>query len=91
MNIEIVDGSKVYSNILAEPTVEGASWNALIRSDNSVSLYLTTPRLYGHAVLFDSLDSQPPNETALRVLNELLELRKVIDVLEMFMKVSANA
>ena len=74
MNIETVYGSRVYSDIMAEPTIEGTHWNMLIREGGSLSLYLTGPGIPGHGVVFDSADNQVPSETAVRVLNEWRKL-----------------
>jgi hypothetical protein len=74
MRVEIVDGSKVFSDIYRDE--QDRTWNALQRSDGSVSVYATSPYVPGlHQVAWDSLDKQPMDAQAQEVVSKALALR----------------
>jgi hypothetical protein len=62
------------------------SWNIMIRAGGSISLYATTPGFGGHAVVYDTLDNKPPNETAVRVIKTLSEMAEGTNALLAILK-----
>jgi hypothetical protein len=79
MKIEKVEGSTVYTGLFTDEN--GVTWNFLIRSGGSISLYGTRPGESVHHVIFDTLDGQPPNETAQKILTRLAETAQGINLL----------
>lgn len=75
---ETVDDAVVYSGLYEDG---GYTWNLLIRSGGSVSLYATRPGEAVHHVAYDSLDAQPPTLTARRVLIKLADMAEGINAL----------
>ncbi len=80
MKIEQVDGSQVFSELWTDE--EGRTWNFLIRSDGSVSLYYTVPDYFGHLVVWDSAWNERPSQMAQVALMKLAELRAGIGKLQ---------
>ena len=75
---EQVDGSSVYSDLC---DWRGYAWHILVRAGGSVSLYGTRPELGGHAVLYDTLDNQPPSAVARELIAELSDIAEGINIL----------
>lgn len=80
MKKEIVDGSKVFSDIYTDE--QDRTWHICCRDGGSVSLFATHPSISsGHYVVWDSLDKQPPDEAAQFVIIELLDMAEGINLL----------
>lgn len=75
---EIVDGVTVYSDLYKDGEW---TWNLLIRVGGSISLYATKPGLGAHAVVYDTLDNQPPNEMAVQVMTRLATMAEGVNAL----------
>ena len=80
MKKEIVDGATVYSDLMKHD--EAFSVNIMIREGGSVCLYLTPPGNSAPAIVFDSLDTEPPSELAELLISELREGAEAINALD---------
>lgn len=61
--------------------VECPTWRILTNPKGRVELYGTGDGIPGVAVLWDSLDAKAPNDTAVKVMRQLAELRDAINLL----------
>jgi hypothetical protein len=78
MKKEEVDGSTAYRGLYTE---DGLTWNIIVRSGGSVSLYATRPGESVHHVIYDTLDGAPPNATARAVMARLSEMAEGVNAL----------
>lgn len=77
MKKETHDDVVSYTDLFTDEN--GLVWNFLIRPGGSISLYATNTGCYAHDVAFDTLDGQPPNEAAQKVIARLVEIGEGID------------